>query len=142
MGRAAIVGRMTWYGRSIGHHHLGTGGAREVDFLKGCNYAFRKEQFKIPTGLLGSGAQTCHDMASCFEVRRSGGRVLYDPRIVVDHYPGERHDEDGRFTPTRRARLNGTFNEAFSVFSLARDRRLPYLLYHIAIGDAASPGAA
>jgi len=141
-GRATVVGRMTWYGRSIGHHHLGTGGAREVDFLKGCNYAFRKKQFKIPTGLLGSGAQPCHDMASCLEVRRSGGRVLYDPRIVVDHYPGQRHDEDGRFTPTRRARLNGTFNEAFSVFSLARDRRLPYLLYHIAIGDAASPGAA
>jgi glycosyltransferase involved in cell wall biosynthesis len=141
-GRARVVGRMTWYGRSIGHHHLGTGGAREVDFLKGCNYAFRKEQFKIPTGLLGNGAQPCHDMASCLEVRRAGGRVLYDPRIVVDHYPGERYDEDGRFTPTRRARLNGTFNEAFSVFSLAPERRLPYLLYHVAIGDAASPGAA
>ena len=55
-GRARVVGRMTWYGRSIGNHHLGSGRAREVDFLKGCNYAFRKEQFKIPTGLLGNGA--------------------------------------------------------------------------------------
>lgn len=141
-GRAPVVGRMTWYGRSIGNHHLGTGGAREVDFLKGCNYAFRREQFKIPTGLLGIGAQPCHDMASCLEVRRSGGRVVYDPGIVVDHYPGERYDEDGRYAATRRARLNGTFNEAFSVFSLAKDRRIPYLLYHIAIGDTASPGAA
>jgi glycosyltransferase involved in cell wall biosynthesis len=141
-GRAPVVGRMTWYGRSIGNHHIGTGRAREVDFLKGCNYAFRKEQFKIPTGLLGSGAQRCHDMASCLEVRRSGGRVVYDPGIVVDHYPGQRHDEDGRSTTTRRARRNGTFNEAFSVFSLARERRIPYLLYHIAIGDTASPGVA
>ena len=56
--------------------------------------------------------------------------------------PGLRHDEGGRSTPTRRARLNGTFNEAFSVFSLARERRLPYLIYHIAIGDTASPGVA
>ena len=141
-GRARVVGRMTWYGKSIGNHHLGSGGAREVDFLKGCNYAFRKEQLKIPTGLLGSGAQPCHDMASCLEVRRSGGRVVYDPAIVVDHYPAERHDEGGRSRPTRRARLNGTFNEAYSVFSLARERRLPYLLYHLAIGDTASPGAA
>ena len=68
--------------------------------------------------------------------------MVYDPTIVVDHYPGQRHDEDGRSTPTRRARLNGTFNEAFSVFSLAPERRLSYLLYHIAIGDTASPGAA
>ncbi len=137
-----IVGRLTWYGRPIGNHHLGNGDARDVDFLKGCNFAFRKEQFKIPTGLLGSGAQPCNDMASCLEVRRSGGRVVYDPTIVVDHYPGERHDEDGRSTPTRRAQLDGTFNEAFTIFSLARERRLPYLLYHIAIGDTASPGAA
>jgi glycosyltransferase involved in cell wall biosynthesis len=141
-GRALVVGRMTWYGRLIGNHHLGAGGAREVDFLKGCNYAFRKEQFKIPTGLLGSGAQPCHDMASCLEVRRSGGRIVYDPTIVVDHYPGLRHDDGGRSAPTRRARLNGTFNEAFSVFSLARERRLPYLIYHILIGDTASPGVA
>ena len=141
-GREPVVGRMTWYGKPIGNHHLGFGGAREVDFLKGCNYAFRKEEFKIPTGLLGSGAQLCNDMASCLEVRRSGGRVVYDPRIVVDHYPAERHDEDGRSTPTRRARMNGTFNEAYSVFSLARKDASAYLLFHIAIGDTASPGAA
>ncbi len=141
-GWEPIVGRLTWYGKAIGNHHLGIGKARDVDFLKGCNYAFRREEFKIPMGLLGSGAQLSNDMASCLEIHGSGYRTVYDPRIVVDHYPGERHDEDGRFTPTRRARLNGTFNEAFSVFSLARERRLPYLLYHVAIGDAASPGAA
>jgi glycosyltransferase involved in cell wall biosynthesis len=141
-GRAAVVGRMTWYGRPMGNHHLGIGGARDVDFLKGCNYAFRRELFKIPTGLLGSGAQPCHDMASSLEVRRSGFRVVYDPRIVVDHYPGKRHDEDGRSTVSRRARLNATFNEAFSVFSLSKERRIPYLLYQIAIGSTGSPGAA
>ena len=49
-GRAAVVGRMTWYGRLIGNHHLGTGVAREVDFLKGCNYAFRKRAVQDPDG--------------------------------------------------------------------------------------------
>ncbi|HEX4652503.1 MAG TPA: glycosyltransferase family 2 protein, partial [Granulicella sp.] len=31
----AVVGRIQWYGRMIGNHHLGFGGIREVDFLKG-----------------------------------------------------------------------------------------------------------
>ncbi len=139
-GRERIVGRLTWYGKPIGNHHLGIGEARDVDFLKGCNYAFRREEFRIPMGLLGSGAQLSNDMASCLEIRRSGYRTVYDPRIIVDHYPGERHDEDRRSTPTRRARMNGTFNEAYCVFSLAKNLRMRYLLYHIVVGDTGSPG--
>jgi glycosyltransferase involved in cell wall biosynthesis len=139
-GRAPIVGRLMWYGKPIGNHHLGSGIARDVDFLKGCNYAFRREQFRIPTGLLGSGAQVSHDMASCLEVRRLGSKVVYDPRIVVDHYPAERFDDDGRSTVSRRARNEGAFNEAYSVCSLARTLRTRYLLYHLIIGDVGTPG--
>ena len=95
-GWVPVVGRLTWYGKPVGNHHLGIGGARDVDFLKGCNFAFRRDEFKIPMGLLGSGAQQSQDMASCLEVRRLGSRVVYDPRIVVDHCPGERYDKNGR----------------------------------------------
>ena len=31
------VGRVAWYGRCLSYHHLGTGPAREVDFLKGAD---------------------------------------------------------------------------------------------------------
>lgn len=31
-----------WFGRVIGNHHLGTGGVREVDILKGVNMSFRQ----------------------------------------------------------------------------------------------------
>jgi glycosyltransferase involved in cell wall biosynthesis len=139
-GWEPIVGRFTWYGKPIGNHHLGIGEARDVDFLKGCNYAVRRVEFKIPVGLLGSGAQLSNDLASCLELRRAGYRTVYDPRIVVDHYPGERHDEDHRSHPSRRARMNGTFNEAYSVFSLARKVRIRYLIFHVVVGDTGSPG--
>ena len=139
-GWEPIVGQFTWYGKPMGNHHLGIGEARDVDFLKGCNYTLRRKEFKIPVGLLGSGAQLSDDLASCLEVRRAGYRAVYDPRIVVDHYPGERHDEDHRSNPTRRARMNGTFNEAYCVFSLAKNVRIRYLLFHIAVGDTGSPG--
>jgi glycosyltransferase involved in cell wall biosynthesis len=139
-GRASIVGRLMWYGKPIGNHHLGFGGARDVEFLKGCNCAFRREQFKIPLGLLGEGAQLSHDMASCLEIVRLGHRVVYDPNIVVDHYPGERYDADGRSTVSREARINGAFNEAFAIFSLARTQRYRYLVFHLIIGDVRIPG--
>jgi len=37
---ASVVGRIQWYGRMIGNHHLGFGDIREVDFLKGANMSF------------------------------------------------------------------------------------------------------
>src|SRR5581483_11760997 len=52
-GAEHSVGTLTWYGKPIGNHHLGVGTARDVDFLKGCNTAFRNEAFSIPMGLLG-----------------------------------------------------------------------------------------
>src|SRR5687768_14537941 len=35
------VGVVRWYGRLVGNHHLGIGGPRRVDLLKGANMSFR-----------------------------------------------------------------------------------------------------
>ena len=39
-GSRKVVGRVQWFGRTIGNHHLGVGGPREVDVLKGVNMSF------------------------------------------------------------------------------------------------------
>ena len=36
-----MVGRVQWFGRVVGNHHLGAGEMREVDILKGANMAIR-----------------------------------------------------------------------------------------------------
>src|ERR1700734_3346827 len=41
----SVVGRIQWYGRMIGNHHLGFGEIREGDFLKGGSMSFRAESF-------------------------------------------------------------------------------------------------
>ena len=37
-----IVGKLQWFGRTIGNHHQGEGPPREVDILKGVNMSFRR----------------------------------------------------------------------------------------------------
>lgn len=139
-GARRTVGRLTWYGKAVGNHHIGSGTARSVDFLKGCNSAYRRDDLALPVGLLGSGAEIANDMATCLEIRRRGLRLVYDPRIVVDHFPAERFDEDGRSQATVRARTEGVFNQAYVIGSLAPSLRLRYLVFHVLIGDLGTPG--
>ena len=49
-GEKEIVGKIQWFGRMIGNHHIGIGKPREVDILKGVNMSFRRAaiaNFKI-----------------------------------------------------------------------------------------------
>ncbi len=41
-GAREVVGKVRWFGRVIGNHHLGVGGPREVDVLKGVNLSYRR----------------------------------------------------------------------------------------------------
>ena len=41
-GEEKTVGKLQWFGRTIGAHHLGVGPARDVDILKGVNMSYRR----------------------------------------------------------------------------------------------------
>ncbi len=140
-GCARVVGRLLWYGKAHGNHHLGCGLPRRVDFLKGCNSAYRREVLSLPMGLLGRGAQVGNDMATSLAVSQAGWTVLYDPSIVVDHHSGQRFDSDSRDGKSRQAADDAVFNLCYTVGSLAGNSlSVRYLLYHVVIGDATSPG--
>ena len=98
-GERRQVGRVQAWGRCIGNHHLGAGAPREVDILKGANMSFRHVHLggrRFDVGLKGEGAQVCNDMAFCLALRKAGRRLVYDPAVAVDHFPGVRHDVDQR----------------------------------------------
>jgi cellulose synthase/poly-beta-1,6-N-acetylglucosamine synthase-like glycosyltransferase len=139
-----VVGKLQWFGRSIGNHHLGAGTPREVDFLKGANMSFRKEAIlglRFDTRLLGSGAQVCNDMAFSLAVRRRGWKLLYDPAAAVDHYPAARYDEDRRGSVSALAYRNAAFNYALTVSeALGPIRASVFLVWALAVGTRASPG--
>jgi len=83
-----VVGRITWYGRIIGNHHQpGFDEPAEVDHLKGANMSFRREVVSgFDTSIVG--AHLTDTDASLSAGRH--GRLIYDPRASVHHYPAPR----------------------------------------------------
>jgi len=140
----AVVGKLEWYGRCIGNHHLGVGGARQVDFLKGANMSYRRAAIaglRFDTRLRGSGAQVHNDLGFSLAVRRRGWKLLYDPEVAVDHYPAQRFDEDARRVVSDVAYRNAAFNQALILCeALGRVRACVFLLWATGIGTRSAPG--
>jgi glycosyltransferase involved in cell wall biosynthesis len=116
------VGLVEPFGRVVGNHHIGKGPVRAVDHLKGVNLSWRKcaaGAVPFPRDLRGEGAQVFFELSFCFRLQREGWKILYDPDLVVDHYVGERQDDDGREQKSVLARQNAAFN-----FYLALQREL------------------
>ena len=139
-GQASDVGRLTWWGRAVGNHHLGIGPPRRVDILKGCNCAYRREVIGLPFGLRGNGAEVANDMAMSLFVRSSGADLVYDSQIVVDHFPGVRFDADARNQSSAQAELDAVYNVAFVICSTNPSIHLRFRLYHLLVGHRMIPG--
>jgi len=147
-GDRAEVGRVQWFGRTIGNHHLGAGPGRRVDILKGANAAFRRPllaRIGFDTRLAGSGAQMFWELAVCLPIRRAGWTLIYDPAIAVDHHVGVRHDDDQRHRgifaagPQRDAVHNETLILLEHQSGLSR---LAFLVWALLVGTRIEPGLA
>lgn len=137
---ATEVGRITRWGKLIGNHHLGVGGARDVDVLKAVNMAVKREVLALPDGLRGEGAQNHFEVALSLYVQARGLRVLYDPAIVVDHYPAERHDNDARGNPDAVATRAASFNLVLCLLTFRPGLARRRALYGLLVGDKGCPG--
>jgi cellulose synthase/poly-beta-1,6-N-acetylglucosamine synthase-like glycosyltransferase len=134
------VGVLQPSGRPIGNHHRGSGYPRYVDILKGCNVAYRRSALAFPIGLRGSGAEVANDMATSLRASSSGQKLVYDPRLLVDHYPGERFDGDNRMTRSPEAQINAIRNEISAIVSARPEMTIRYVAYHTMIGHRSVPG--
>lgn len=145
-GSAAVVGRVQWWGRHIGNHHIGVGAPRSVDVLKGVNCAYRGDLLRIvgfDNRLLGAGAQVHWELALGLGLRRAGWTLLYDPAITVDHYPAQRFDADQRETFSFEARFHEAHNETLALLEyLGPTRRLAFAVWAVLAGSRAAPGLA
>ncbi|NJP12407.1 MAG: glycosyltransferase family 2 protein [Leptolyngbyaceae cyanobacterium RU_5_1] len=143
-GAKEIVGRLQWFGRVIGNHHLGVGGPREVDVLKGVNMSFRRTaiaQLRFDDRMRGTGAQVHFEIAFSLALRRSGWKLVYDPHIVVDHYQAKRFDEDQRDAFNEIAFFNAVHNETLALLeNLPPIQRLVFLIWATLIGTRKALG--
>jgi GT2 family glycosyltransferase len=147
-GDRMVVGKVQWFGRTIGNHHLGAGSARDVDVLKGANCAYRAPLLRaigFDTRLAGSGAQLYWELALCLPLRRAGWRLVYDPAIAVEHHVEPREDGDqvhrGVFAAAPLS--DATHNETM-VFLENRNgvARAAYMAWAILVGTRHEPGVA
>jgi len=146
-----VVGRLQWFGRVIGNHHLGVGEPREVDVLKGVNMSFRAHALAKPSAgiaqlrfderMRGTGAQVHFEMAFALALKRAGSKIIYDPSVAVDHYPAQRFDEDQRNNFNDIALINLVHNETLVLLEhLPPIRRAVFLLWAVLVGTRDSLG--
>jgi hypothetical protein len=145
-GVKPLVGLVRWYGKPIGNHHIGCGAAREVQILKAVNMAFRREAvegLRFDERLRGTGAQVHCEMKFSLEVLRREWVLVYDPSILVEHYPAARGDEDQRFSFNGVAFYNASFNLRLIMREhLSLPGRWAFVVYSTLIGNRADPGLA
>jgi cellulose synthase/poly-beta-1,6-N-acetylglucosamine synthase-like glycosyltransferase len=143
-GEREVVGQVQWFGRVIGGHHLGVGGAREVDVLKGVNMSFRRSaiaQMDFDRRMRGTGAQVHFELAFSLALKQAGWKLIYDPKVAVNHYPAQRFDEDQRHRFNDIALLNAVYNETLVLLeNLPSTRRTAFVFWATFVGTRDAPG--
>jgi len=143
-GECEVVGQVNWFGRMIGNHHFGVGAPREVDLLKGVNMSFRRtaiKELRFDQRMQGTGAQVNFEIAFSLALKRAGWKLIYDPKVAVDHYPAQRFDEDQRRSFNEIALTNAVHNETLILLEhLPRANRAVFLLWAILVGTRESLG--
>ena len=138
------VGKLTWYGKIIGNHHIGIGFAREVDILKGVNMSYRRSALidhAFDSQLLGIGAQVHNEVAFCLALRKMQWTLIYDPAILVDHYSAPRFDEDQRHQFNAIAHANAAHNETLALLkNLPFVQRCIFLVWAVLVGTSQAFG--
>jgi GT2 family glycosyltransferase len=144
-GERSIAGKVQWFGRVVGNHHLSCSFQPSADVLKGANMAYRTEaigDFRFDSTLRGGGAQVCNDLAFSLAIRRRGWCLLYDPQVIVDHYPAVRFDRDQRDILDYDAVENAAFNMywALARHMIPGPRRKFALIWEYWVGSVGRPG--
>jgi len=141
---AGDVGRVLPFGRIVGNHHLGTGRARTVDILKGANMSYRRKSIgglRFDSLLHGTGSQPHNEVGFCLRLASAGWRLLYDPAVVVDHYPAVRLEDQRASARTGQEIRVAAHNQFYGLLQgLHGSRRAPALAYQLLLGSREDPG--
>jgi len=141
-----VVGKVEPYGRVVGNHHLGAGEIRDVDILKGCNFAVRAAALgerRIDLRLRGTGAEHHTELDLCLGLRRDGWRVAYDPAVIVDHYEEPRHVGSREIGKSAAENHDSIHNLTYALLKhLPPLQKLISLAYGLMVGTRENPGVA
>ena len=143
-GKCKVVGKMFWFGRYIGNHHLELQRDKPVavDLLKGVNMAFRSnylEGFHFDENL-DKQASSNNEIDLCLLVKKKGGRIIYDPLLKVDHYATQRFAGAKREETVKNI-YNYSHNYTYVILkNFPWHRGIAFLIYTFLVGQRSSWG--
>jgi GT2 family glycosyltransferase len=81
------IGKLLPNGRLTGNFAADTGEIKDVDHIIGCNMSFRRSVLARLGGLREEypGTEVREETDICLRVKAIGGRLVYNPAVVVDH---------------------------------------------------------
>lgn len=139
-----VVGRVRWFGRVTGYHHLGAGPPRPADIVKGANMAVRREALgakRIDTALRGTGAEHHWEIDLSLAIKAAGWRIVYDPAVEVLHHEAERYGGQREDRMTAEERFDAVHNQTLALLkNLSGPRRATAIAYALLVGTRADPG--
>ena len=138
------VGRLYWYGRSIGNMYcdLAFDSPVDVDFLMGGNMSYRLDLFREckPDSRIGMNVAFHWEMDVGQQVKKKGYRIVFDPKIAVDHHSAPR-EVDGLRTMNYEGTYWNNYNYALLMRKhLSSPGMAAYVLYSFLAGDSQGPG--
>jgi len=140
------VGRILWFGRVTGNHHLGAGPPRRADIVKGANMAVRRAALdgkRLDTALRGQGAEHHWEIDLSLAIGAAGWDLLYDPAVEVLHHEAERFGGQREERMTARERFDAAHNQELALLKNLRGlRRAVAAAYGLLVGTRADPGPA
>lgn len=139
-----IVGRIRWFGRVVGNHHLGAGGMREVDIVKGADMALRCSAIagrRLDPAMRGHGVELHWEIDLSLGLKTDGWKLAYDPAVQVDHYEEVRYGDQREELMSPRERYDAIHNQTYALLKhLPAGRRLVAVTYGLLVGTRANPG--
>jgi GT2 family glycosyltransferase len=139
-----VVGRVLWFGRVVGNHHLGAGPMREVDILKGADMALRRRalaDIRLDPAFRGEGAEHHWEIDLSLALKAAGWTLAYDPAVLVDHYEEPRYGGQREQLMSAEERFDAAHNQAYALLKhLPPARRALAVGYGLAVGTRADPG--
>jgi glycosyltransferase involved in cell wall biosynthesis len=138
------VGRVHWFGRVVGNHHLAAGGARDVDILKGVNMSLRREALgarRLTSALRGHPVQHNWEIELCLALRSEGWLLRYDPAVEVLHHEAQRPAGERERAMSDQERFDAVYNQTLAVVTYLRGpRRFIATAYAFLFGTRQNPG--
>lgn len=142
---AKRAGVITWYGNIVGNLYKDqtTRSPRRVDFIQGGNASFRRSALATVTfdERLNANVAFHWEVDVCFQLRRAGYQIVFDPAARVDHFTAPRAVVGLRDPSNRESVYWYSHNYTLIMWKHLRAwKRIAFALYFTLIGQRASWG--